>query len=893
MVCIGIRREDKNKWERRVAITPAQVKDLVSKGIKVIVQPSANRVFKDVEYEQVGAVIQDDLSEAKTIFGVKEIPMDMIEENKQYVMFSHTIKAQDYNMPLLDKLLEKKARLVDYECITRDGKRGSPRTVAFGRFAGLAGAIDFIRGMGERFLALGYATPFLHMGSAYMYEDLEAAKEAVKTVGELISKFGLPEDLCPFNAVLTAHGLVSKGAQEILKLLPHKMVSPNEFKAIVEGKDEMTKEERCHQIFLAESLPQHLVQPKDGGDEFIDFDMFDYFKHPENYCPVFHERVAPYASVLFNVMYWDPKYPRVLTTEQYRSMVNEGRSRLLGVCDISCDFEGSVEMLKYFSHIEEPFWLYDVENDGVKKTLEGEGLFFHTVDHLPSELPREASEHFGSCLAENLVDLCTAEKMTDMSEVMQGACITNDGKLTPNFEYIADMRAANESKSDEKRILLIGCGLVTPPLVEYLSRRPENKITACSMIYEEAVQLCAGRENMTPMLFNIATESDKLGELIAQHDIALSLLPAQFHPVVARECIKHKKHMATASYISPDMAKLQKEAIEAGIVIINEVGVDPGIDHMSALQIIDDVKAKGGKITGFSSLCGGLAAPECADNPLGYKFSWAPRGVLTAGTNTARFLENGQEMNIEGKDLLSSAKPCFVNPAFNLEVIPNRDSVPYVELYGLEGISSMFRGTLRYGGYCEKMSALCKLGMFSQDPIEKKDMAWNEFMASMILNCEVEKVVETIKSKLQLPSEAEERVLSFMRWLGIITAEKAIVPATTRLDVLANLMANMDEMKFAEGERDMVLMHHDFEVELANGQKEKITSTMVEYSDNEGRTAMSRTVGITCAIATQMILDGTVTKPGIHAPLTPEWYNPILKALDGENIRLKEKRIAM
>jgi len=273
---IAILRECKNKWERRCSITPTETKLCVAAGIKVIVQPSTNRCYTAKEFEAVGAVIQEDVSEASVIFGVKEVPIENLLANKTYFFFSHTIKAQDYNMPLLDKLLEKNIRMVDFECIREAKQPGKQpqRLVAFGRYAGIAGAFDFLRGCGEFLLQKKYQTPLVFLGSSYMYEDYEAMKEALARIHKNILNGGIPIEQTPMVFAVTGTGRVAQGAIEVLELLPHVKVAPSELRewlAVPENKS------NNNQIVISQFTSQDLAEHKDPSREFS---KADYYKNP-------------------------------------------------------------------------------------------------------------------------------------------------------------------------------------------------------------------------------------------------------------------------------------------------------------------------------------------------------------------------------------------------------------------------------------------------------------------------------------------------------------------------------------------------------------------------------------------------------------------------------------
>lgn len=279
----------KNKWERRTPLIPSDVAKLTKQGVRVLVQPSTMRIYKDVEFKQAGAELVEDVSSANTIFGVKEFPIENLLPDKSYMIFSHTIKAQPYNMPFLDACIGQKVRLFDYETIrappTPSGGGGG-RLVAFGKFAGYAGMIDALRGVGERLLSLGYSSPFMGVSSSYMYPDLPTAKAAVRKAGEEIAQYGLPAQIAPMRFVFTGTGNVARGAQEIFELLPHKYVTPAELATLPHDP---------HVVYGCVVEAKDMVEPIDPSKQF---DKRDYYENPHLYRPTFHEKIAPYTNVL-------------------------------------------------------------------------------------------------------------------------------------------------------------------------------------------------------------------------------------------------------------------------------------------------------------------------------------------------------------------------------------------------------------------------------------------------------------------------------------------------------------------------------------------------------------------------------------------------------------------
>eukprot|EP01017_Pseudomicrothorax_dubius_P030263 TRINITY_DN3759_c0_g2_i1.p1 TRINITY_DN3759_c0_g2~~TRINITY_DN3759_c0_g2_i1.p1 ORF type:complete len:557 (+),score=152.08 TRINITY_DN3759_c0_g2_i1:52-1722(+) len=446
---VGIRREDKSVWERRVPLTPQDVQFIIQKypNIHFIVQPSTKRIFKDKDYAAVGATLDEDLSKCGVILGVKEIPISALEPEKTYLFFAHVIKAQEAGMPLLDALLEKRIRLIDYEPIKdHSGKR----LVAFGHFAGNAGAIDFLSGIGKILLANGFSTPFLQIGMTYTYYNLAEAKEGILKVGKRIVDDEIPTRYQPMIFAVTGSGRCADGCLEILKLLPHKIVAPEELADIVAAKG---SPEQKTTIYITQILPQHMVEP-DGN---FAFDKADYYERPNSYRPIFHEKYLPYISVIFNCIFWDARYPRLITCEQMQKLAEGRDSRLFGVSDITCDFEGSIEFLKRFTTIDQPFYVYDPIDMKIYDDPKDcpQGILYESVDHLPSELPYDASVYFGSKLRGFIAPITYSDVSKPLVEQglppeIERAVVTLNGELTPNFSYITRLREANEKLKASK-----------------------------------------------------------------------------------------------------------------------------------------------------------------------------------------------------------------------------------------------------------------------------------------------------------------------------------------------------------------------------------------------------------------------------------------------------------
>ncbi|KAK7055433.1 Saccharopine dehydrogenase [Favolaschia claudopus] len=448
--------------------------------------------------------------------------------------------------------------------------------------------------------------------------------------------------------------------------------------------------------------------------------------------------------------------------------------------------------------------------------------------------------------------------------------------------------------TSSKKILLLGSGFVAGPCAEYLARIPANTLTVACRTLSAATAFCAKIPRASPLVLDVAaSDSTALEAAVAEHDLVISLVPYTYHAAVVQAAIKGKTHVVTTSYISPALLALDEAVRAAGIVVLNESGLDPGIDHLYAIKVIDAVHAKGGKVKEFHLHCGALPAPDCADNPLKYKFSWSPRGGLLALRNAARYLSDGVVKRVAGPDLMPTAQPFTIEdfkPA--LDAFPNRDAAPFREFYNIPEATTVTRGTLRYAGFCAFMAALIRVGWLADD---KKNwlvdgVSWAEATqrACGARASDEDALVERIKEVCEFPTEAEsERIIPGMRWMGLFSAEKLVVRDGTLLDTLCARLETL--MKYEPGERDLIILQQKFLVQWADGKEETITTTLEEYGTPGGHSAMARTVGLPCGIAAQLVLDGVFSKPGVHAPYTKEFCDPIRKTLESEGVRLVER----
>jgi alpha-aminoadipic semialdehyde synthase len=430
MNTIGIRREDKNEWERRAPLIPEDVKQLHrAHAIQTVVQPSQIRVFPDDEYTGAGTVVQNDLSPSSVIFAIKEIPLSFFESGKTYVFFSHTIKGQPTNMPMLRRVLELKCQLIDYERIVDD--KGN-RLIAFGRYAGIAGMIDALWALGRRLDWEGISNPFSGVKHTTHYASLEEAKEGIQRAGRTIGKRGLPKSLTPLVCGITGYGNVSRGAQEVLGWLPVREIRPAELSSLCTSPIS-TGNQVVKVIFKEEDI----VQPIRKGDRF---ELLDYYRRPENYRSRF-STYMPYLTLLINGIYWDERYPRLVTKAYLKRLYDEGSPHLRVICDVSCDVGGSIESTVRHTNPGNPVFVYEPMEEKAIDGWKGIGPVVLAVDNLPCELARESSIYFSRILRDYVPQIANADfsksfLQCGLTPPIRGGVIVYHGELTPTYRYI-------------------------------------------------------------------------------------------------------------------------------------------------------------------------------------------------------------------------------------------------------------------------------------------------------------------------------------------------------------------------------------------------------------------------------------------------------------------------
>ncbi|OYT17895.1 MAG: hypothetical protein B7C24_00010 [Bacteroidetes bacterium 4572_77] len=427
----AIRHEDKYLMERRASITPIHAKKLISNGLEMHVESSSKRVFKDSEYKSVGSTITHDISNCPVVFGVKEMPMSIFEEHKTYMFFSHTIKGQEYNMPLLKKMVEKKINLIEYEKVADEQNR---RLIFFGRFAGLAGMINSLWSYGLRLQEKGIDNPFLKLKQSHKYNSLEEAKIDIKEVGRQIKEKGLPKSVQPMVIGITGYGNVAKGAMEIADLLPITEITPEELHDLNKNKNLPS-----NLVYRVTFKEKHISKLKNGSKVF---DLQDYYNHPEKYENQMEDYI-PNLTILMNCMYWDSNYPRIVSKSFLKKLYKDKEPKLQVIGDVTCDPDGSIEATHKGTEIEDPIFVYNPDTDTPTMGAAGHGILIMAVDILPSELPRDSSIAFGDALIDFAKDIITCDYKASFKDLqlpapIKKALILHNGEFTPDYKYMEE-----------------------------------------------------------------------------------------------------------------------------------------------------------------------------------------------------------------------------------------------------------------------------------------------------------------------------------------------------------------------------------------------------------------------------------------------------------------------
>lgn len=438
---LAIRKEKSSIWERRAPLSADHVKQLCQKGIKVIVQPCNRRIFANEAYKDAGAEIREDISEASVIMGVKKVPTEDLLPDKTYCFFSHVIDEYEENKQLLDCILSKNIRLIGFENLVDSEGRKSPKD-AFSRYAGMAGCITILHGLGLRLLSLGHTTPYLHIGLPHTYKGTYQALRAVREAGYEIALGQMPKSIKPLVFAFLGTGNVSEGAQEVFEQLPFEYIGVKDLPQV----HDRGSTSKVYGVVIG---TEDYLRKKGGGD----FNREEFREHPDRYVSVFADEVAPFASVVVNGLRWQDGYPKLLKNSDAKSLLASSFKdygsgsplphRLLAICDVSADSKGPFEFIQEYTSIDCPFIIYDAAHQKQEVASSGPGVLVCSIHNMPAQLALEATESFGGLLLPYIDSILDSDAAKPLEEhtfhpSIRGAIITSSGKLLPEFEYIHD-----------------------------------------------------------------------------------------------------------------------------------------------------------------------------------------------------------------------------------------------------------------------------------------------------------------------------------------------------------------------------------------------------------------------------------------------------------------------
>ncbi|MBT4727467.1 MAG: saccharopine dehydrogenase [Bacteroidetes bacterium] len=433
-----------------------------------------------------------------------------------------------------------------------------------------------------------------------------------------------------------------------------------------------------------------------------------------------------------------------------------------------------------------------------------------------------------------------------------------------------------------QEVLILGAGMVASPMVKYLLDH-SFAITLADVDISKAIKIIDNHPNGKAKQID-ANDDESIEKLASNANLVVSLLPFAYHPKILKICIKLKKNMVTTSYLKPIMKEMEAQVKEAGIIMLNEVGVDPGIDHMSAMRLIDKIHDDGGEIIDFYSFCGALPAPEAINNPFKYRFSWSPRGVLLAGKNPATYKVENKIIEVSAKKLFQDLRIIDFKGVGSLEVYPNRNSLEYIDLYGVSEATTVMRGTIRYPGWSAIIDSMKKLDLFSEEIVEIAGKTYADLLAEQM------GVKNTDKLKLDLAAylgiDVTSNVIVAIDYAGYFSNQPINKNTNSWFDISADLM--ISKMILNKSEKDMIVMMHCFKYKASDGDIRFIKATLKEFGDDKN-TAVARTVALPAAISVRMILEGKIKLKGVFIPNIPEIYNPVLDELETMGIRMHEE----
>ena len=439
-----------------------------------------------------------------------------------------------------------------------------------------------------------------------------------------------------------------------------------------------------------------------------------------------------------------------------------------------------------------------------------------------------------------------------------------------------------------KKILVLGAGLVAGPLVRYLMDCPGIEVVLAARNRKKADLLVGDHASGRTIVLDM-DDGAALDGMIDGADLVISLLPWTFHPAVARRCLALDTNLVTASYVKEEMQALDAEAKAKGLIFLNEIGVDPGIDHMAAMKTIDEIKGAGGEVTSFYSYCGGLPAMADNTNPLGYKFSWSPEGALLAAGNDGRYLKDGKLVEIPGDALFEHYWLLDVPGAGVFEAYVNRDALPYRKVYRIPGATSIYRGTLRNISHCETWTYFKKLDLFNRERSFDFSALSPARVLAQIINSKGKDLLGDLCRFLGVPPYSV--TVKKLEWLGLLSHQTLDLGRCTLFDMFVHVLK--EKLVYHPGEVDLLLQHHEFIGRYPDGRTEKIFSTLVSTGQPHGDTAMARTVGLPAAIAARLIVEGKIGVTGVCIPVLPEIYIPVLTELEKLGICFMEKKVTL
>jgi len=440
-----------------------------------------------------------------------------------------------------------------------------------------------------------------------------------------------------------------------------------------------------------------------------------------------------------------------------------------------------------------------------------------------------------------------------------------------------------------KRVLVVGAGLSTSCLINYLLEKSEKynwQIVVADLDLKMAEKRIKGHERGKAILFDVFNDTQRASE-VEKADIVVSMLPARFHYLIVKSCLRFRKNLVTASYISPELKALHQEAKEKGILILNEIGLDPGIDHMSAMKIIDIIKENNGQILSFKSSTGGLVAPKYDNNPWNYKFTWNPRNVVLAGQGVAQYIDLGMYKHIPYHKLFSRVRRINIDNVGEFEVYPNRDSLKYRSIYGLDDIPTMFRGTIRKPGFSKTWDLLVQLGLTDDTFIveNSENITNRDFINTFLKYHKTKTVEEKIAAYLNITDDSFD--MYKLRWLGLFERTTVGIKNATPAKILQKILER--KLSLDEGDKDMIVMQHEFIYKNKEGENKLITSSLVVEGNDDVHTAMAMTVGLPLGIVTKLILNDKIPLTGIEIPISKIIYQPVLEELKKYNIKFVDK----